>query len=106
MKKIKRTKKSTPAATPARSKKVRLQHHAPEAKRVCVAGSFNNWQPDAAPMQSRAVGLWTIELELPPGTYEYRFVVDGCWCDDPNATETTPNLFGGHNGVLRVSAAT
>ena len=103
MKSTKRTKKSTPSATPARSKKVRLQHRAPDAKRVCVAGSFNNWQPDAAPMKPQADALWTIELELPPGAYEYRFVVDGCWCDDPNDTQTLPNPFGGRNAVLRVS---
>jgi len=106
MKTTKRTKKSTSASTLAQAKRIRLQHHAPEAKRVCVAGSFNEWQPEAAPLKAEADGLWNLELNLPPGTYEYRFVVDGCWCDDPNATETTPNLFGGHNAVLRVSATT
>ena len=104
MKSTKRTKISTSTSTLTQSKKVRLQHQAPEAKRVCVAGSFNKWQPEAAPLKAETDGLWSIELELPPGTYEYRFVVDGCWCDDPNATETASNLFGGHNAVLRVSA--
>ena len=102
--KTKRTKKAAAASTLAQAKRVRLQHHAPAAKRVCVAGTFNHWQPDAAMMQPQADALWTLELELPPGTYEYRFVVDGCWCDDPNATETASNSFGGQNAVLRVSA--
>ena len=97
--KAKRTKKS--AAT-AGSRKVRLQHRAPEAQRVCVAGTFNNWQPDAVALQRQADGVWTIELELAPGTYEYRFIVDGVWCDDPNAAETAPNFVGGCNAVLRV----
>lgn len=87
--------------------RMRLQYRAPEARRVCVAGTFNNWQPDAAPMQPQADGLWSIELELPPGTYEYRFVVDGCcWCSDPNATDTVLNPFGDYNAVLRISATT
>lgn len=103
--KLQRTEKSTPATKLTGGKKIRLQYHAPEAKRVSAAGSFNNWQPDAAPMQPQADGLWVIELKLPPGAYEYRFVVDGCWCDDPNATETVPNPFGGHNAVLRVAAS-
>jgi 1,4-alpha-glucan branching enzyme len=102
----KRTKKSAPAPKPAGGKKVRLEYRAPDAKSVCVAGTFNNWQRDATPMRAEAGGVWSIELELAPGIYEYRFVVDGCWCDDPNAAETTPNLFGGCNTVLRVSAAT
>ena len=97
--------KSAPAATPTSDRKIRLQYRVPEAKRVCVAGTFNNWQPDAAPMQPQANGLWSIELELAPGTYEYRFVVDGwCWCSDPNATDAVLNPFGEYNAVLRVSA--
>jgi 1,4-alpha-glucan branching enzyme len=104
--KMKRTNKPATAAAPTRNPTVRLQYHVPEAKRVCVAGSFNDWQPDAAPMQPQADGLWTIELELPPGTYEYRCVVDGCWCDDPNATEAVSNPFGGYNALLCVSATT
>jgi len=100
--KAKRTKKS---AAPAGSRKVRLQHRAPEAQRVCVAGTFNNWQPDVAALQRQPDGVWTIELELAPGTYEYRFIVDGVWCDDPQAALTLPNPFGGCNAVLLVSAA-
>ena len=100
---MKRKKKHAPASAPARSEKVRLQYHAPKAKRVCMAGTFNNWQPDAAPLQQQADGLWSIELPLRPGTYEYLFVVDGCWRPDPNATGTTPNPFGALNSVLRVS---
>jgi 1,4-alpha-glucan branching enzyme len=99
--KAKRTKKS--AAT-AGNRKVRLQHRAPEAQRVCVAGTFNNWQPDAVVLQRQPDGVWTIELELAPGTYEYRFIVDGVWCDDPQAALTLPNPFGGCNAVLLVSA--
>jgi 1,4-alpha-glucan branching enzyme len=103
--KTKRTKKPASAATLVHGTKVCLKYHAPDAKRVCVAGTFNDWQPDAAPMQPQADGFWTIELELPSGTYEYRFVVDGCcWCSDPKATDVVLNPFGDYNAVLRVSA--
>jgi 1,4-alpha-glucan branching enzyme len=101
--KTKRTKTSVPAATPACAGKAMLHYHAPEAKRVCVAGSFNNWQPDATPMQPTGDGAWGIELALGPGTYEYRFVVDGCWCADPNAADTVLNPFGEFNAVLRIA---
>jgi 1,4-alpha-glucan branching enzyme len=104
---IKHAKRPGPAATPTGGRKIRLECRVPEAKRVCVAGSFNNWQPNAAPMQQEAEGLWTLDLELPPGTYQYRFVVDGCrWCSDPKATDTVPNPFGDSNAVLRVPATT
>lgn len=75
-----------------------------EARAVCVAGSFNDWQPDATPMQPTGDGTWGIELELGPGTYEYRFVGDNCWCSDPNAPDTVLNPFGDYNGVLCVPA--
>ncbi len=102
--KTKRAKKPAAATSPAGRRKVRLQHHAPHAQRVCVAGSFNDWQPDATPLRLEADGWWRIELELSPGAHEYRFVVDGVWCDDPHAARTLPNPFGGCNAVLLVDA--
>jgi 1,4-alpha-glucan branching enzyme len=103
--KTKRVKKSPPASTPGRAATVVLRCHAPDAKSVYVAGAFNDWRPDVTPLQPQANGLWTIELDLPPGDYEYRFVVDGCWCSDPEAKETVPNPFGDYNAVLRVPRA-
>ena len=47
-------------------------------------------------------GNWVKELTLPPGRYEYRFVVDNQWVDDPAAKEIVPNPFGGVNAVLVV----
>ena len=49
-------------------------------------------------------GQWAKELSLAPGRYEYRFVVDGQWVDDPAATELIPNPFGTPNAVLLVAA--
>lgn len=94
--------KTETAATPAQRAVVHLECQAPEAKAVFVAGTFNDWQPDTMPLQQETSGFWTIDLELAPGVHEYRFVVDGSWCSDPGATETTPNPFGGENAVLRV----
>jgi 1,4-alpha-glucan branching enzyme len=72
------------------------------AARVCVAGTFNDWRPEATPMVALGEGRWVKELTLPPGVYEYRLVVDGKWMPDPRASETAPNPFGGVNSVLKV----
>lgn len=80
-----------------------LKCEAPNATTVAVAGSFNNWNPEVTPLYRQPDGTWAVELYLAPGTYEYRFVIDGCWCDDPAATEYVPNPFGSYNAVLRVS---
>lgn len=79
--------------------------HNPGATRVCAAGSFNEWNPSATPLVSLGDGDWGKELVLPPGRYEYRFVVDGQWIDDPAAKQTVPNPFGGVNAVFDIPPA-
>ena len=75
------------------------------ATTVCVAGSFNDWQPDAKPMHGRGDGHWWKDTVLSPGTYEYCLVVNGHWRPDPQAAESVPNPFGGRNSVLRVASS-
>ena len=41
---------------------------------------------------------------LKPGRYEYRFVVNEAWTDDPVTHNRIPNPFGGYNSVLSVNA--
>lgn len=83
---------------------VRFEISYPNAKRVCVAGSFNGWNPTATPLAPSGRGKWLRELWLPPGTHEYLFVVDDTWLFDPNATDYVPNIFGGMNAVVAVTA--
>ncbi len=71
------------------------------AKKATVAGTFNNWDSSRTPMHKGASG-WKATLWLPPGRYEYKFVVDGEWVCDPNAAQSAPNGFGTQNSVLVV----
>ena len=98
---MKKTRKTAANGSP-RTGSIHLQFFEPNAKDVCVAGSFNQWHPEATPMVSLGDGRWAKELALPAGRYEYRLVVDGAWITDPNASETTPNPFGSANSVLQV----
>lgn len=79
-----------------------LTFYAPAAKSVQVAGNFNGWRPEASPLQQTKSGEWSITLRLKSGRYEYRFVMDGAWTDDPQAIQRTPNPHGGLNSVLEV----
>lgn len=74
----------------------------PQAQQAVVAGSFNNWDLKKTPMTKDLGAGWKATLTLPPGRYEYRFVVDGQWITDPNARETVKNPYGGTNSVLVV----
>jgi 1,4-alpha-glucan branching enzyme len=82
---------------------VRLELLRPDACEVCAAGSFNDWHPGVTPMIRLSDGKWARQLTLPPGRYEYRFVVAGQWIDALAAKEFVPNPFGGVNAVLVVS---
>jgi 1,4-alpha-glucan branching enzyme len=79
-----------------------LTFYAPDAESVEVAGNFNGWRPGANPLAHEGTGEWFVRLALKSGRYEYRFVVDGVWADDPKATETVSNLHGGSNSILKV----
>lgn len=84
---------------------VRFEYHNPAADTVCLAGDFNDWHPTASEMVRMQDGQWLKELILPPGRYEYRLVVDGCWMPDPACPSSAPNSYGGQNSVLTVPAA-
>jgi 1,4-alpha-glucan branching enzyme len=83
-------------ATP---KKVQFEFSAPEAREVFVAGEFNNWDGRANPLKKDKNGLWKITLPLTPGKYEYRFLTDGKWENDPSCSGCVPNKFGSQNCV-------
>ena len=74
-----------------------------QAKRVLIAGDFNNWTPESTPMiKSARVGAWTMSLPLRPGRYRYRFIVDGKWVTDPNNKYVETNQFGELNNIVEV----
>jgi hypothetical protein len=53
-------------------------------------------------MQKGQDGYWHADVRLAPGTYHYRFLVDGEWRDDPECTLRVPNPFGSHDSVRQV----
>jgi 1,4-alpha-glucan branching enzyme len=86
-----------------KANRVSLELIQPDAKNVFVAGSFNEWKPEKAPLVRVGNGQWAGDLAVKPGRHEYLFVVDGQWLPDPNAKESVENPFGGRNSVLVVS---
>ncbi|HZM00754.1 MAG TPA: glycogen-binding domain-containing protein [Planctomycetota bacterium] len=88
-----------------------VETRAPDAKEVFLAGTFNGWDAHRQPMRPATEAAWKAELQLPPGTYEYKFVVDGRWCCNPSGDEPTEatascvrNVHGTMNRVLVVEA--
>jgi 1,4-alpha-glucan branching enzyme len=79
---------------------------APEAKTVHLAGNFNNWDIRSHPLHevetNKGESMWKRIVYLEPGIYEYRFVVDGIWHDDPGSIEGWTNEFGSFSCVIWV----
>ena len=73
---------------------------APQAHEVSVVGCFNGWDPMSNFMRPDDNGVWSCTMSIEPGEHEYRFVIDGVWCDDPLNTFRRPNSFGSENCVL------
>jgi len=84
-----------------KEKAVAFKLFSPKAKRVSIAGSFNNWDTAKFTAKKDVKGNWAVKLSLKPGTYEYKFFVDGSWINDPEAC-TVYNSFGTQNSVIEV----
>lgn len=63
---------------------------APGANEVYLVGDFNNWNPTYEKMEARG-GRFEVRLFLLPGTYRYKFVVDGEWISDPDNLPADPS---------------
>jgi 1,4-alpha-glucan branching enzyme len=67
-----------------------------------LVGDFTHWQQNPIPLKKTTGGVWSVTVEVAPGTHYYRFIVDGQWCDDPNCTLRAPNPYGTQNSVRQV----
>lgn len=75
------------------------------AKKVIVTGSFNKWNEKLFSMKKNKDG-WELTLQIKPGTYEYRFIVDGRWMEDPNNIHKKRNEYNEFNSVLDIQEYT
>ena len=50
---------------------------------VKVAGTWNNWKPQNL-IYNQQDDTWMLSLNLKPGTYQYKYIIDGDWIHDPS----------------------
>jgi hypothetical protein len=77
---------------------------APEASSVHLTGDFISWSREGIALEDlRGTGVWTTDVTLPPGVYQYTFVVNGTeWVPDPRAVSQVDDGFGQVNSVVIV----
>ena len=85
-------------------KVVEFRFFRPEAESVSVVGDFNNWQAEDLPMVRTEEGHWRAEVDLPPGTFKFKYVADGQWYTDFAAFGVEPSEHG-WDSVLHVPDA-
>jgi 1,4-alpha-glucan branching enzyme len=77
---------------------------APEAQEVHIVGEFNNWQIDGVSRMMQNSGTWSRKLELIPGKYRYRFVIDGKWVEDSGNPNKEINPYGSVDSLIEIGA--
>ena len=83
-------------------KKIAFSLEAPQAQAVLLAGSFTQWELGAIPLKRLKGGVWKTSVGLEPGSYRYRFIVDGHWHDDPACSRHEANPFGSEDCIVTV----
>jgi hypothetical protein len=69
------------------------------AKKVIVAGDFNQWNPTSFVM-TKAGDEWVFPVHLSVGKHLYKFVVDGEWIRDPQNKLWEQNEHGTGNSIV------
>jgi hypothetical protein len=78
----------------------RLKGHE-DASVVVLAGTFNGWNQSQL-LFGREGGEWVCRVDLNPGVYHYKFILDGDWLLDPLNPETVEDEAGNVNNVVEV----
>ena len=81
---------------------VLFRFYSESASSVEVAGDFNGWGRNKHSLRALGNGWWELRVSLPPGRYQYVYMVDGVATTPPESTTTIDDGFGGRNGSLEV----
>ena len=93
---------SKPRQTKTKKRRVTFRLEASEAREAILVGDFNSWDVTKHIMKKDNRGRWTKIITLAPGNYEYKFLVDGEWQNDPANDQMIPNSFGTLNNIMNV----
>jgi dienelactone hydrolase len=95
------------ATKPANVKEgILFSYYAPSAKEIFLAGDFNGWKKKHTPLIKGKDDVWRKVLGLKPNrSYDYKYIVDGNWVNDPNNMDLNPDVAGGANSVIYIGAS-
>ena len=83
-------------------RRITFKLEATEAREAILVGDFNSWDLKKHKMKKDNKGRWTKIITLSPGKYEYKYLVDGQWQNDPENDQMVPNSYSTLNNILTV----
>lgn len=89
-------------APPAHAAPASFSIAAPDARQVFLAGEMTDWDAGKVAMQRDENGTWHTALDLEPGQWLYKFVVDGQWVQDPATPDHDADGQGGQHSFVFV----
>jgi 1,4-alpha-glucan branching enzyme len=81
---------------------IEFEYFNPAAKEIFLCGDFNNWSSTTNKMKRDNTGRFKLSINLSPGRYQYKFLVDGRWMVDQKPTMLIDNGLGTKNSVLDI----
>ena len=99
----KTTKKISKKGKTAEKHKVQFKVYAPNANEVILTGEFNKWNPIKKKMKKNEKGEWLMRVILAEGEFQYKYIIDGEWQNDPGALKFVDNGMGATNSVKIVN---
>lgn len=83
--------------------KVTFTVPAEDAKKVAVAGTFNQWNPKKNSLKKLKNGSFkgTFDFAV-ENSYEFKYVIDGEWKNEEQADAFVANEFAQENSVLNL----
>jgi 1,4-alpha-glucan branching enzyme len=85
-----------------KKKRLIFSLEAPGANEVILMADFNKWNKKIHAMKKDNNGTWTKTVIIPSGRYEYKYLVDGEWWNDPKNHEVCYNQHGSLNNIITV----
>jgi hypothetical protein len=86
------------------AKEQEFRFEKPDAQTVDLMAEFNQWK--SLPMTKEPNGTWRVKVSIPPGTYGYKFLVDGKgWVLDPN-NSSRKTVDGVENSSIEITQDT
>ena len=70
-----------------------------DVRQIFISGTFNDWSTSQTPVK-KIDGGWTVSLPIKPGKYQYKYIIDGRWTQDPGNKLKADDLNGGYNSVI------